>query len=71
MPDINDPNGVKDTIPVHVSEAKSTGYGWVPIAICGALLLAIFILLPIGPDQPVGPNTNTQGPAKTAPITPQ
>jgi len=35
-------------IPVRVTniDKPSSGYGWIPIAVVGALLLAIFILLP-------------------------
>ena len=39
-------------IPVRVKriDPPSSGYGWIPIAVVGILLLAIFILLPLSSD---------------------
>lgn len=70
MPDINDPNGARDPIPVTVREIESTGYGWMPIAIVAALIMAIMLMLPLTMTDDgtrTVNNQNTQGPVKTVP----
>jgi hypothetical protein len=54
-------------IPVRVTniDKPSSGYGWIPIAVVGALLLAIFILLPL-PNETTPP-TRTVENQSTAP----
>lgn len=75
MQDANDPTGARDPARVgEAAETRSSGYGWVPIAIAAALLLAILILLPIGADQSTrtldNQNTNTSGTNKPPVPTP-
>ena len=54
-------------IPVRVTniDKPSSGYGWIPIAVVGALLLAIFILLTL-PNETTAP-TRTVENQSTAP----
>ena len=54
-------------IPVRVTniDKPSSGYGWIPIAVVGALLLVIFILLPM-PNETTHP-TRTVENQSTAP----
>lgn len=74
MPDINDPNGARDPIPVTVREAERVGYGWMPIAIVAVLIMAILLMLPLtmtdNVTRTVNNQTNTEGPNKT-PAPPQ
>ena len=51
MPDINDPNGARDPIPVKQSFFLGP-YGWVPILIVGTILMAMFIFLPATQNNP-------------------
>ena len=46
-------------IPVRVTriDPPSSGYGWIPIAAVGILLLAIFIMLPLTNDTTQAPRT--------------
>ena len=57
-------------IPVRVTniDKPSSGYGWIPIAVVGALLLAIFILLPLQTTPPTRTvESQSTAPAPTLP----
>jgi hypothetical protein len=73
----NDPNRPRDPVrtPNQFDRASTSGYGWLPIAVVAALLLAVFMLIPrndprapsvterTGIDRPATPTPPTMPPA--------
>ena len=60
-------------IPVRVTsiDPSSSGYGWIPIAAVGILLLAIFIMLPLTNDTTPAPRTVENQGTTPVPTPPQ
>ena len=60
-------------IPVRVTriDPPSSGYGWIPIAVVGILLLAIFILLPLSNDTTPATRTVENQGTTSVPTPPQ